>query len=49
MAESSKILWQIIPLKVIANNGRSITAYALVDTGSEVTTIDPFLVEQLEI
>ena len=40
---------QIIPLKLIANNGRSITNYALVDSGSDVTMIDPSLVEQLEI
>jgi len=49
MAESSKILLQIIPLKVIGDNGRSITTYGLVDSGSNVTMIVPSLVEQLEI
>ena len=48
-AESSEILLQIIPLKVIGNNGRSITTYGLVDSGSDVTMIDPSLIEQLEI
>ena len=46
-AESSEILLQIIPLKIIGNNGRSITTYGLVDSGSDVTMIDPSLVEQL--
>jgi len=44
-AESSEILLQIIPLKVIGNNGRSITTYGLVDSGSDVTMIDPSLIE----
>ena len=48
-AESSEILLQIITLKVIGNNGRSITTYGLVDSGSDVTVIDPSLIEQLEI
>ena len=48
-AESSEILLQIIPLKVIGNNGRSITTYSLVDSGSDVTMIDPSLIKQLEI
>ena len=49
MAESSEILLQIIPLKVIGNNGKSITRYGLADSGSDVTMIDPSLMEQLEI
>ena len=49
MAESSEIPLQIIRLKVIGNNGRSITTYGLVDSGSDVTMIDPSLIEQLEI
>ena len=49
MAESCKILLQIMPLKVIGDNGKSITTYGLVDSGSDVTMIDPSLMEQLEI
>ena len=44
-AESSEVLLQIIPLKVIGNNGRSITTYGFVDSGSDVTMIDPSLLE----
>ena len=47
--ESSEILLQIIPLKIIGDNGRSITTYDLVDSGSDVTMIDPSLVDQLRI
>ena len=49
MAEFSEILLQIIPLKVIGDNGQSITTYGLVDSGSDVIMIDPSLTEQLEI
>ena len=49
MAESSEILLQIILLKVIGDNGRTITTYGLVDSGSDVTMINPSLIEQLEI
>ena len=48
-AESSEILLQIIPLKVIGDDGRSITTYGLVYSGSDVTMIDPSLIEELEI
>ena len=46
---ATAILLQIIPLKVIGDNGKSITTYGLVDSGSDVTMIDPYLTEQLEI
>ena len=49
MVESSEILLQFILLKVIGDNGRSLTTYGLVDSGSDVTIIDPSLIEQLEI
>ena len=49
MVESSEILLQIIPLKVIGDKGKSITTYGLVDSGSDVTMIDPSLIDQLEI
>ena len=49
MAESSEILLQFILLKVIGDNGRSLTTYGLVDSGSDVTIIDTSLIEQLEI
>jgi len=49
MAESSEIVLQIIPLKVIGDNGRSITTYGPIDSGFDVTMIDPSLDEQFEI
>ena len=49
MVESSEILLQIILLKIIGDKDRSITTYGLVDSGSDVTMIDPSLAEQLKI
>ena len=49
VAESSEIYLQIMPLKVIANDGRHTTTYGLIDSGSDVTMIDPSLVDQLGI
>ena len=49
VAESSEIYLQIIPLKIIGNDGSLTTTYGLVDSGSDVTMIDPSLVYQLGI
>ena len=49
LTESSEILLQIIPLKILGNNGKSITTYGLIDSGFDVTMIDPSLVDQHEI
>ena len=49
MVRPSEILLQIVPLKVIGNNGTTVTTYGLIDSGSDVTMIDPSLVEKLEI
>ena len=40
---------QIVPFKVIGNNGTAITTYGLTDSGSDVTMINPSLVEKLGI
>ena len=48
VAESSEISC-IIPLRIIGDNGRHITTYGLIDSGSDVTMIDPSLVQQLGI
>ena len=45
----SSVLLQIVPLKVIRNNGTAVTTYGLIDSGSDVTMIDPSLVEKLGI
>ena len=49
MVRPSEILLQIVPLKIIGNNGTTVTTYGLIDSGSDVTMIDPSLVEKLEI
>ncbi|XP_068691584.1 uncharacterized protein [Montipora foliosa] len=49
VAEPPEIFLQIIPLKVIGKNGRHTTTYALIDSASDVTLIDPSLVQQLGI
>ena len=49
VAESSEIYLQIMPPKIIANDGRHTTIYGLIDSGSDVTMIDPSLVGQLGI
>ena len=49
MARPSEILLQTVPLKVIGDNGTTVTTYGLIDSGSDVTMIDPSLVEKLEI
>ena len=40
---------QIIPLRIIFNGGRQTTTYGLIDFGSDITMIDPSLVQQLGI
>ena len=49
MARPSEALLQIVPVKVIVNNGTAVTSYGLIDSGSDVTMIDPSLVEKLGI
>ena len=47
--ESSEILVQIILLNILGNNGKSMTTYGLINSGSYVTMIDPSPIDQLEI
>ena len=49
MARPSEVLLQMVPLKVIGNNGTAVTTYGLIDSGSDVTMIDLSLVEKLGI
>ena len=37
----STVLLQVLPLRVVDGNGSSITTFALLDSGSEVTLVDP--------
>ena len=47
MSRPSEILLQIVPFKVITNNGKTVTTYGLVDSLSDVTMINPSLVKKL--
>ena len=47
--DSCEVLLQVIPVKVISNAGRQVTTYGLVDSGSDITMIDPSLVKLLNI
>lgn len=41
------VLLQVLPLRVVDCNGSSITTFALLDSASEVTLVDPSLVSCL--
>lgn len=45
--QSNEILLQEIPLRSINDDGSDVTTYGLIDSGSDVTMIDPSLVELL--
>ena len=48
MDSSKEVLLQVIPIKIINPDGKMVTAYGLIDSGSDVTLIDQSLVEQLQ-
>ena len=48
-SESSKIVLPILPVKVKASNGRSVTTYAFLDNGSDSTFCTESLVQTLGI
>ena len=45
--ESGTILLQVVPLRVVGPNGLTVTTYAMLDSGSEITLVDPSLVSFL--
>ena len=47
VVDSSEVLLQVIPVKAISNSGRQITTYGLIDSGSDITLVDPSLVKLL--
>jgi len=49
VVDSSEVLLQVIPVKVISNSGRQITTNGLIDSGSDITMVDPSLVKLLNI
>ena len=44
-----EVLLQVIPVKVMSSAGCQITTYGVIDSGSDITMIDPSLVELLNI
>jgi hypothetical protein len=45
--DSCDVLLQVVPVKVISKTGSHITTYGLVDSGSDITMIDPSLAKTL--
>ena len=48
-SDSCDVFLQVIPVKVISNSGNQITTYGLIDSGSDITMIDPSIVKLLNI
>ncbi|XP_015760861.1 PREDICTED: uncharacterized protein LOC107340022 [Acropora digitifera] len=48
-SDSCDVFLQVIPVKVISNSGNQITTYGLIDSGSDITIIDPSIVKLLNI
>ena len=46
---SCEVLLQVIPVRVISKSGNQITTFGLLDSGSDITIIDPSLVKLLNI
>lgn len=47
--QRNEVLLQVIPLRIINEDGNQVTTYGLIDSGSGVTMIDLSLVERLRI
>ena len=46
---SCEVLLQVIPVRVISKSGNQITTFGLLDSGSDITMIDPSLMKLLNI
>ena len=46
---SGAALLQVIPVRVFGRRGLATTTYAMLDSGSEITLVDPSLIEQLDV
>ena len=46
---SYTVLLQVVPLRVIGHNGMAVSTYAMLDSGSEITLVDPSLVRLLRL
>ena len=48
-SDSCDVFLQVIPVKVRSNSGNQMTTYGLIDSGSDITMIDPSIVKLLNI
>ena len=46
---SDAVLLQVVPVRVIGHHGAATTTFAMLDSGSEITLVDPSLMEQLGV
>ena len=49
LQNSDAVLLQVFPLRVFGKRGKSVTTYALLDSGSEKTLVDPSLMSSLDL
>ena len=47
--DSDTVLLQVVPLQVIGHNGMAVSTYAMLDSGLEITLVDPSLVRLLRL
>lgn len=47
--DSDTVLLQVVPLRVVGNDGLAVRTYAMLDSGSEITLVDPSLVKFLHL
>ena len=45
--DSDSVLLQVVPLRVLGEQGKVVTTYAMLDSGSEITLVDPSLASSL--
>ena len=49
LENSDAVLLQVVPLRVFGKRGKSVTTYAMLDSGSEITLVDPSLMSSLDL
>ena len=47
--DSNTVLLQVVPLRVIGHNGTAVSTYAMLDSGCEITLVDPSHVRLLRL
>lgn len=49
LQDSDSVLLQVVPLRVFGKRGKVVTTYAMLDSGSEITLVDPSLASTLDL